>query len=69
MQKDNIVDVVISSTLASSLARVICHPLDTRKARLQYQGLQLRASPVYHHLLYDGGIKQMYAGFGAALLV
>ena len=62
----------VASSLGSVVARCLCHPLDTIKARLQastastHSGLAACAAAAVSGA--DGGVRGLYRGVGASLV-
>eukprot|EP01032_Pedospumella_encystans_P010434 gene10434-12194_t len=66
MSNENVVNLA-SSALAGLISRLICHPIDTCKAKLQSGDSFRGVSDVVSKTLKNEGIRGFYQGMGAAL--
>jgi hypothetical protein len=67
MLSENAVNLA-SSSLAGVVARSICHPIDTCKAKLQSGNTFNGLSDLISKTLRNEGIRGFYQGVGAALV-
>ena len=66
MSNENVVNLA-SSALAGLISRLICHPIDTCKAKLQSGDSFKGVSDVVSKTVKNEGIRGFYQGMGAAL--
>ena len=67
MTSENIVSIS-SSALAGLMARFVCHPIDTCKAKLQSGDTFTGLNDLVRKTLRNEGVRGFYQGIGAALM-
>lgn len=66
MSNENVVNIA-SSALAGLISRLVCHPIDTCKAKIQSGDTFRGVSDVVTKTLKHEGVRGFYQGIGAAL--